>query len=205
MILEKEDFSGINHASMLTVLIQQLFMETKLELQQLDAIAVSAGPGSYTGLRIGVVTAKGLCFSLDKPLIAIDSLQALALGLGKKFPSDDLTYCPTIDARRDEVYFGLFGKNSEQILASNNITLSSILPFSIPDNHRLLVGGSGVLKCRQFWSDKKISFEDTMVSSARNMIFLSEKKLFATQFEDTVTFEPHYIKPVYITSPKGLK
>jgi tRNA threonylcarbamoyladenosine biosynthesis protein TsaB len=205
LILEKDDFSGINHASMLTVFIQQLFQETKLEMNALDAVAVSAGPGSYTGLRIGVVTAKGLCFSLDKPLIAIDSLQALASGLEKKIHDreDNFLYCSTIDARRNEIYFGLFGRDGEEILPSHNIILSPSLPFSIPEEYKVVVGGSGVLKCRQVWSDTAIVFDDSVVPSAQNMIFFSEKKINSTIFEEINHFEPHYIKPVYINTPRG--
>ncbi|HYV93181.1 MAG TPA: tRNA (adenosine(37)-N6)-threonylcarbamoyltransferase complex dimerization subunit type 1 TsaB [Chitinophagales bacterium] len=210
VILKKEDFSGTNHASMLAVFIQQLFQETKIGMKDLDAIAVSAGPGSYTGLRIGVVTAKGLCFSLDKPLIAIDSLQALASGLEKKIPvpgthdgKGNLIYCPTIDARRNEIYFGLYGREGEEILPSHNIILSSSIPFSIPDGHTVVAGGSGVLKCRQAWGDEPILYDDSVVSSARHMTFLSQKKFTVSMFEDIHSFEPHYIKPVYINTPRS--
>lgn len=199
MIAEIEDASGTNHASVLTTSIQLLFQKLNLDMHGLDAIAVSAGPGSYTGLRIGAATAKGLCYSVEKPLIAVDSLQALAVGMGKKYQG--LIYCPTLDARRDEIYYGLFGKDAKEIISSRNIILSETIPFNIA-NKTKVIGGSGVVKCQSFWKNANLIFDNLIVTSARYMIPMSEKKFRYSQFENIINFEPNYIKPVYITSSK---
>lgn len=202
MIAEKEDASGTNHASVLISFIQLLFRQVNLGINDLDAIAVSAGPGSYTGLRIGTATAKGLCYSLEKPLIAIDSLQALAVGLGKKYSEKNFFYCPTLDARRNEIYYGLFGKDAEEIISSSNIILSESIPFGISGKD-IIIGGSGAGKCQSFWKDDALIFDYEIIPSARYMIPLSEKKFSHPQFEDIANFEPHYIKPVYITPERS--
>ena len=199
-LIEKEDL-GINHASLLSVFIQQVFHEAKLELHHLDAVSVSAGPGSYTGLRIGVVTAKGLCFALEKPLIAIDSLQALSAGLEKKYQGSNFLYCPTIDARRDEIYYGVYGNNGEEIMSSRNIILSHSIPFEIPEEKKIVIGGSGVLKTRALWTHRALTFDETLTLSASYMIPLAEKQFNISKFENITAFEPRYIKPAYILAP----
>lgn len=103
-----------SHASLLTTLISKSFEETECRLIDLDAVAVSKGPGSFTGLRIGVATAKGLCYSLDKPLISVNTLQSMAAAFMLKNPdTEDVTLCPMIDARRMEVYLALFNNKLE--------------------------------------------------------------------------------------------
>ena len=114
----KEEVSEkYSHSEQLTLFIESLLQEQRIELSDLDAIAVSKGPGSYTGLRIGVSTAKGLCYALDKPLIGVSTLEAMASGMEKKIPNK--LYCPMIDARRMEVYMAFFqaGKQLTDIKA----------------------------------------------------------------------------------------
>lgn len=201
IIAEKEGASGTNHASVLTLFIQLLFQQVSLGVHDLDAIAVSAGPGSYTGLRIGAATAKGLCYSLEKPLIAIDSLQAFAVGLEKKYGEKISFYCPTLDARRNEIYYGFFGKDAEEIISSRNIILSEAIPFDTSDK-KIVLGGSGAAKCRDYWKERALIFDTSIVPSVHHMFSLSEKKFHNSQFENVINFEPHYIKPVYILPQK---
>ncbi len=194
----KEDVSENNHASILIILIQQLFKELEIKIESLDAVAVSAGPGSYTGLRIGVVTAKGLCYTLSKPLIALDSLEILKEGMREKYPEMENNYFPTIDARRDEIYFALFTHDAT-ILASQNILLTNELPFKYNLNNKIIVAGSGAVKCKASWkSSDSVIFENNLQTSSKYMCALSEKKLQNKDFADVVSFEPQYIKPVYI-------
>jgi tRNA threonylcarbamoyladenosine biosynthesis protein TsaB len=103
------------HAEVITVFIEQIFAEAGKVYADLDAVAVSSGPGSYTGLRIGVSTAKGLCFGLDKPLIAVETLQAMADGMAKQITDNTILLCPMIDARRMEVYTALFNSQGNRI------------------------------------------------------------------------------------------
>lgn len=184
---------------MLMVYIAQVFSDCKLSLKKIDAIAVSSGPGSYTGLRIGAATAKGLCYAIDKPLIAIDSLQAYSIGMETRNSDGDILYCPTVDARRNEIYFGLFDKKGQELIKSQNIMISEQIPFTIPANKRILVGGSGALKCRELWKTDQLLFEDNLYYSASNMNILSLRKTSVRDFTLLATFSPNYVKPVYIT------
>ena len=200
MIAEKEDSSGLSHASLLTLFIQQLFTESQLTLKDLDAVAVSSGPGSYTGLRIGAVTAKGLCYTLQKPLLALDSLQCLAAGMEKKYQSDDVLFCPTIDARRNEIYYGLYGKGSTELVSSTNCILTENIPFTVADGKIFLVGGSGANKCGNYWRSPSLKFDDKICFTAQDMITLAENKFRLGRFENVISFEPTYLKPVYFPS-----
>jgi tRNA threonylcarbamoyladenosine biosynthesis protein TsaB len=203
VIALKEDNPGTNHASFLTVFIRQLLDNTHLSFAQLDAVAVSAGPGSYTGLRIGLATAKGICFSISKPLIAIDSLRALAEGMIVNNREESLLYCPTIDARRNEIYYSLIGVESNVLVPSVNIEISSNIPFEIPEIRKILLGGSGVTKIVSHWNQSSFKVDNETTHSAEWMAQLAELRFLATQFEDLSTFEPLYIKPVFILQKKN--
>jgi len=202
VIAEREDGSGTNHASLLAVFIRDMFTENNFNIHELDAIAVSAGPGSYTGLRIGVATAKGICFSLSKPLIAIDSLQVLASGMMANNSLKQFLFCPTIDARRNEIYYSIVSSDLTIIVPSINVELSPVPPFSIPDGKRILIGGSGVAKCLRFWKSSMLFADQNTRHSSRWMVPLSEKKFDAHVFENVKDFEPSYIKPVFFAAQK---
>jgi tRNA threonylcarbamoyladenosine biosynthesis protein TsaB len=197
-----EDARGNNHAAQLTVLIQHLLTGSSTSFADLDAVAVSAGPGSFTGLRIGAATAKGLCYSLNIPLLAIDSLEILAAGMRKKFHVAEATWlCPTIDARRNEVYFSLINGEGNVVIASTNHVLQEQPPFVLPEKTSLVLAGSGVSKCLAAW--KKFSFipDYETISSAQNMAQLSLKEFLGGKYSDVGSFEPRYIKPVYVSNP----
>lgn len=195
----KEDASGTNHASLLAVFIRDLFKEHEVQPGRLDAVAVSAGPGSYTGLRIGVATAKGMCFALSKPLIAVDSLQALAVGMISNESRSCELFCPTVDARRNEIYYSLVDRNAAVTSPSTNLELTADLPFALPENAHCLVGGSGQKKAMLQWNQPGLMADEQTFHSSRWMISLSEQKYLSSRFEDTATFEPAYIKPVYFS------
>src|SRR3989339_992061 len=111
VIAEKESTEMNVHSSKLTVFIEEMFQDTAIDISSLDAVAVSEGPGSYTGLRIGVSTAKGICYGIEKPLIAVSTLEALTFAIDKNNISAETWFCPMIDARRMEVYSVFFDKN----------------------------------------------------------------------------------------------
>jgi tRNA threonylcarbamoyladenosine biosynthesis protein TsaB len=195
----REDSSGTSHASLLALYIRELLEELHLHPAELDAIAVSAGPGSYTGLRIGTATAKGMCFALSKPLIAVDSLLALAEGMANLDNRSADLYCPTIDARRNEIYFSLISRSKTVLIPSRNIELSADPPFEMEKEQCLLLGGSGAKKAMQSWMRESFLVDDSVRHSAKWMISLSEQKFIAMDFENVASFEPAYIKPVYFT------
>lgn len=195
----KETTEQSDHSSILTVFIDELMQEQGTSLHSLDAIAISAGPGSYTGLRIGAATAKGLCYALSKPLLVIDSLESLASGMYKNHPLIGGIYCPTIDARRDEIYYGLFEEGKIIMETSRNIILDPgfLAPYRLHKN--LVVGGSGVSKCRKIATLSFAEFDETTLPSAKWMATLSESKWTQREFQDIFSFEPFYIKPAFIS------
>jgi tRNA threonylcarbamoyladenosine biosynthesis protein TsaB len=200
----REISANANHAAMLIPMIDELIKEVHLNIQLLDGIAISAGPGSYTGLRIGAATAKGLCYSSGKPLIAIDSLQALAWGMSFNAAHSHAIYCPTIDARRDEIYYGLFGSNAVLIKPSNNSILSSAFLSDQRSGKPIIIGGSGALKCQPFLVGHTIEYDHVTTASARWMVMLAEEKLRNSDLSNYASFEPNYVKPAFISSGKQI-
>lgn len=198
----KETAGNANHAALLAVMIEEVLLEAKYDSHALDAIVLSSGPGSYTGLRIGAATAKGMCYALNLPLIAVDSLSVLAYAMSITADDHQCIFCPTIDARRDEIYYGLFNQNGEVIKPSVNTILTSDFLKDVPGDTRILIGGSGAAKCRQYVSSQWLGFDDITKPSARWLIPFGEILFARSEFTDPVYYEPSYIKPAFITSAK---
>lgn len=186
------------HAEVITVFIDEILAENGLNFTELDAVAVSSGPGSYTGLRIGVSTAKGLCFSLDKPLIAVETLRAMAAGYLSRFPNQPeqkFLLCPMIDARRMEVYTALFDQDLNQIQETSAEIISAESFQSVLNQHKIIFFGDGAAKCKTILGDyANAVFIDDFLNEAEDMTLLAEKKFNQKQFEDVAYFEPFYLK-----------
>ena len=188
-----------SHATQLTVLIDQLCKQVGVELNQLNAVSVSKGPGSYTGLRIGVATAKGLCYGLDKPLISVNTLESYTSQLLAETPPDSLPLsgliCPMVDARRMEVYNALFDqqKNWVRDTKAEIITASSFEDEL--KQHPIIFFGDGASKCKEVLQPHSNSlFIDDFIPSATGQIELAYNFYQKHQFEDIVYFEPFYLK-----------
>lgn len=195
----KELQGDYTHAENLTIFIEEVLSQAKITLSQLDAIAVSKGPGSYTGLRIGVSSAKGLCYALNKPLIAINTLQHLSLNLPISIveKAEDIVLCPMIDARRMEVYCALYNGNNDCIKSTwAEIVDEHSFAELFSDSRKLIYFfGDGAAKCKEVLSLKKNAlFIENVFPSAKNMVPLSEKAFLNNQFEDVAYFEPFYLK-----------
>ncbi len=198
-----ELFTERTSAAMLTTLINNVVGQTGHELAQVDAVAVAKGPGSYTGLRIGASTAKGLCFALDKPLIAINTLTAMAEQIRTYFPAGHLL-CPMIDARRMEVYCSLYATDGREVqpTAAHIIDEQS---FTVWLNQQPVVFfGDGADKCRPVVGQHPNAiFPDIPVMpSARTVGRLATLAFAAGQFENTAAFEPFYLKNFMTTQPR---
>lgn len=198
----KEEGGEYSHAEKLNGFIREVLDEAGKSLNDLTAIAISKGPGSYTGLRIGVSTAKGLCYSLHKPLIAIDTLQAMALGA----VMEEITlYCPMIDARRMEVYTATYGKNNEAI---EPVTAKIVEEHSFDDlmeKGKVLFFGDGSEKCKVLLGkNKNALFTSSGLPSAKHINDIAYKKYLAGEFEDVAYFEPYYLKDFIATKAKKL-
>jgi len=186
-----------NHAEKLHIFIEDVLAEAGISLQNLDAVAVSKGPGSYTGLRIGVSSAKGLSYALNIPLIAVDTLQVLAAGL----KIDDGVIVPMIDARRMEVFTQVYSTKSVPLTAAYALIVDESAFRDTEGPVHLL--GDGALKCRELLNTDKFKYHEEMVyPSAREMDSLSFKKYRAAEFEDVAYFEPFYLKDFMLTTKK---
>lgn len=196
-----------SHSAMLTVFIDEMLKEHNIAFNSLDAVGVSMGPGSYTGLRIGVSTAKGLCYALNKPLIAVSTLQSMAWGAAhsndmQRVNAGDL-FCPMIDARRMEVYTALYDEEASAITEiSAEIVNESF--FSEPlKEHTVFFFGDGAHKCREIlMQHSNAVFLEKDYNSAQYLIPLSEKLYEQNKFVDTAYFEPFYLKDFIAGIPK---
>ena len=198
LIAEKHSSEPRLHAQLLTVFIGQLLKETGYSFQQLDAICVSKGPGSYTGLRIGVAVAKGLCFALEKPLIAVNTLYSMTIcmidELGKRGITNqsERLFCPMIDARRMEVYMAIFDLLGKEIFPTKAVILDNET-LKDYDNNKLIFFGDGAFKLKgNPVLDARII--DNFQISASGMIIEGIKRYKDGQFEDIAYFEPFYLK-----------
>jgi len=190
------------HAGSLTLFIEKVMSSAGLSYQDLDAIAVSKGPGSYTGLRIGVSTAKGLCFALDKPLIGIDTLKMMAKGFLNADKSYTGLVCPMIDARRMEVFTSLYSTDLSEVLP---VSAKIIDEASYQDElaaSQITFIGDGAAKCQTSIVSNNALFSDLNYNSAANMSGLAYEACNNNNFEDVAYFEPYYLKDFVITAAK---
>ena len=203
----RESDAGRDHASKVGVFVDELLRETGISPQDIDAVAVGKGPGSYTGLRIGVSFAKGLCYALSCPLIAVNSMEALANVAIEDYEAgiididewQDATLCPMVDARRMEVYAQLFNTKGESCseVSAEIITEESFA--QVRNQSRLIIFGSGAAKCTEVLSDAT-AIEIT--PSVRGMAKLAQKAFDANDFVDVAYFEPFYLKNFVVTTSK---
>jgi tRNA threonylcarbamoyladenosine biosynthesis protein TsaB len=192
----KESSEDKSHSSQITVFIEEVLAKAGAAMKDVEGVAVSEGPGSYTGLRIGVSTAKGLCYGLDIPLIAVNTLQTMALGASIERGSGDNTlYCPLIDARRMEVYYALYNGDNEMAgEVRAEIVDESFLQRQFKDNE-IVFFGDAVEKCQKvLGQNPNAVFLQNHLPTASNMAILAEKKYGSNQFEDVAYFEPFYLK-----------
>ena len=200
----KESADQRLHASMLTVYIEELFKETKISVADLKAVAVSKGPGSYTGLRIGVSVAKGIAFGASLPLIGIETTLSMTIGLIQKMGEIDenTIFCPMIDARRMEVYYALYDYCGKQIkeISADIITESSF--DKIPEKYKIIFFGDGAAKCGAIIKRRNIDFYDNFNLSAAFMYKPAKEAFELERFEDIAYFEPFYLKDFIATTQR---
>ena len=201
----RESLDGQNHAEKITIFIDEVMKEADVSYRDLDAVAVSKGPGSYTGLRIGVSTAKGLCYAMEKPLIAIDTLAAMACGFveSQKSVSESNILCPMIDARRMEVYSAFFNEKLERTTETEALIIDENSFMELKQNHHLYLFGDGADKLLSlFENDENITVIEKFHCSAAYMATLADKALKEKDFVDTAYFEPFYLKDFVPGIPK---
>ncbi|NJB70930.1 tRNA threonylcarbamoyladenosine biosynthesis protein TsaB [Saonia flava] len=191
--------AGFSHSEKLHVFIEEVLEKASLSFEQLDAIAVSKGPGSYTGLRIGVSAAKGLCFSLDIPLLSIPTLESMAYQA--KWDGEGVII-PVLDARRMEVYSQVFNSNYEEIRETKAEIIDEFSFKEFVEKGKVLLIGSGAEKCREILKHPNFSFDGSIVPSAKEMAKLSHDKIKVGNFENVAYFEPYYLKDFILQKKK---
>ena len=189
-----------SHAEVLHPFIVAVLKEANLTSKEIDAVAVSKGPGSYTGLRIGVSAAKGLCFAFDKPLISIETLRSLAQAISV----EEGLIVPLLDARRMEVYAAVFDKNIEQIIPTQAEIIDENSFKEYLETDKVFFLGDGAHKCKQIITHKNAFFIDDKFPSAKEMAELSYHKYKISDLEDVAYFEPFYLKD-FVAIPEKKK
>lgn len=202
IIFQKEETKGPSHAVLLGQFVNEAIEYLRAEQIKLDAVAVSCGPGSYTGLRIGVSEAKGLCYGLGIPLIAIGTLKLMAYSVSN-LVEDSVLLCPMIDARRMEVYDALFDKelNELRVVTADIIDKDSFADFLAET--KIAFFGNGADKCKSFLQSSNAVFLDHIYPKAADMVVLAEEAYANKSFVDVAYFEPFYLKEFVATTPKN--
>ena len=191
-----EDNRENSHAEKILVFVDEVLRQTGLKKNELNAVCISEGPGSYTGLRIGTSTAKGLCYALDIPLIAVSTLQGMAYGAREQYPNYN-QYSPMIDARRMEVYTAVYNQYLENVEKISNIILDENAYSAFLAKDKTVFCGNGITKALPLLStNPNAVFCDTK-TSARYLLELGYRKYIEQDFVDIAYFEPFYLKEVY--------
>ncbi|MFA9214022.1 MAG: tRNA (adenosine(37)-N6)-threonylcarbamoyltransferase complex dimerization subunit type 1 TsaB [Candidatus Methylacidiphilales bacterium] len=199
-----EDTLGNNHANQLHILVAKALIDASLLFTDLNAVAVSKGPGSYTGLRVGVSTAKGYCYALQIPLIAINTLQSLANGFWQNNPSYTGLVCPMIDARRMEVYCALFNQSLHEVLPTQAKIIDEQSFVEELSLNQITFIGNGAAKCENTIHFPNAHFKNEIRCNASNLSELANQAFNQQQFEDVAYFEPYYLKDFVGTVAKKL-
>lgn len=192
-----------SHSSLLSPVIHTLLQYAGHKLKDLSAIALSKGPGSYTGLRIGTSTAKGLCYALDIPLISINTLEAMAAQVTNLYKNDHL-FCPMIDARRMEVYSAVVDNHIDIILETQPVIIDENSFEDLLDKRSMIFFGNGAEKCKGVINHQNAFFIDNITPEATTIGELGYKQYVDGNFEDLAYFEPFYLKEFMATKPKNV-
>lgn len=199
VVLKENNAASYSHSEQLHVFIKEALKEASLSFSDLDAVAISKGPGSYTGLRIGVSAAKGICFSLDIPLISIPTLQSMARQVDLK-PGE--LVIPALDARRMEVYSCVYNNNYQEVRKTRAEIINEESFVEYLGENEVYVVGSGAEKCRGVLQHPNFIFDESVVPSAKDMVSMAFEKYESKQFEDVAYFEPYYLKDFVLQQKK---
>lgn len=199
MTLREHNAPNYSHSEQLHVFIEEVVQKASLTMKDIHAIAVSKGPGSYTGLRIGVSSAKGLCYALDIPLISVATLRSLAYqGRGDAYDF----IIPLLDARRMEVYSAVYGSHLNEIRETKAEIIDENSFSEYTQKGKVLLLGSGAQKCREFLKHPNVNYDIEAIPSANDMANLSFEKYQKKNFEDLAYFEPFYLKDFILQKKK---
>ena len=205
VIFDQEDHSGPNHAERLGTMVDEALSFTDNHAIPFDAVAVSCGPGSYTGLRIGVSMAKGVCYGQNLKLIAVPTLELLCVPiLLREIPEENALLCPMLDARRMEVYAGIYDRGLKPIRPIHADIVDGDTYKAYLDEHPIYFFGNGAKKCQDAINHPNAHFIENINPIAKWMQPLAEKRFLNEQFEDVAYFVPFYLKDFVAKLPKKL-
>lgn len=201
----RETLEGPNHATVLGEYVKEAMDFARENHLDIDAVAVSSGPGSYTGLRIGVSEAKGVCFGLNVPLISVPTLQIMCCRVmfGREIPEGAL-YCPMIDARRMEVYTALYDQALQTVSPVEAKVIDADSFREVLDEHPIYFFGDGADKCADVIKHPNAHFIKNIRALAMDMLALAVRSFSRSQFEDVAYFTPFYLKEFVASKPKNL-
>ena len=198
----REYNNGYTHAENLHIFIKDLLIDYLLLPKDLAAVSISSGPGSYTGLRIGFSTAKGLAYSLKIPLVKVDTLKALSTSVIQKYQQDAL-FCPMLDAKRMEVYCAVFDSQLNTIMPVNAIVLNEETISQLNKGKDVFFFGDGMPKAKDLLQTlPKVYFVNDVVASASTMVKLAFEQFKNNDFVDVAYVEPNYLKEFFFTTSK---
>ena len=205
VIFQQEDRSGQNHAERLGTMVDEALSFTDNHAIPFDGVAVSCGPGSYTGLRIGVSMAKGICYGRELKLIAVPTLELLCVPvLLREIPEEDALLCPMLDARRMEVYAGIYDRGLKPVREIGADVVDENTYREYLDKRPVYFFGNGAKKCMETINHPNAHLIDGIVPLAKWMQPLAERKFLNEQFEDVAYFVPYYLKDFVAKLPKKL-
>ena len=206
VIALRESNEERSHAASLTVFIVDLLKEAGIKTGDLQAVVVSKGPGSYTGLRIGVSAAKGIAYAASVPMVGVETTISMFHGFLStskdkyKFTETDL-FCPVLDARRMEVYYSVFDINGNTVKETRAEIMDKDSFSDLPVSSNIFLFGDGAAKCREVVKRKKIFIEDDFKISAAYMVKYAYEAIESSRFEDVAYFEPFYLKDFLTSKP----
>lgn len=205
-IFSKEDHSGPNHAVALGVFVDEALSFADSHAIPLDAVAVSSGPGSYTGLRIGVSMAKGICYGRSVPLLAVPTLELMAVPvlLSEKVKEDDALICPMLDARRMEVYAALYDRALHTVRDVQADVVDDTTYRELLDSRPVYFFGNGAAKCMDVINHPNAHLIEGVEPLAKNMMPLAERRMAEQRHEDVAYFVPFYLKDFVAKMPQKL-
>ena len=205
-IFHKEDHTGPNHAEALGTFVDEAMSFADSHAIPIDAVAVSSGPGSYTGLRIGVSMAKGVCYALDIPLLSVPTLELMCVPvlLRHEEIEEDALLCPMIDARRMEVYAAVYDRSLKAVREIHADAVDGDTYRELLDSHPIYFFGNGAAKCMEVINHPNARLIESIEPIAKWMMPLAERKMMRGEHEDTAYFVPYYLKDFVAKAPKKL-
>lgn len=199
-----KNFDGNNHSKLLGAFVNDILTENSLKPSDLDAVALSIGPGSYTGLRIGTSFSKGLCYGLEIPIITIPTLKIIAQNAKEKYNiEEDALLCPMIDARRMEVYCCIYDAALNEVRETRAEIIDENSFSEILKDKKIYFFGNGAEKCKSVITHKNAFFLDDVFPLATSMVTLADEAYKNEEFTDVAYFEPFYLKSAHVTMPKN--